>query len=90
MTSSRFTAIRNKVLPAPITDALTRYLDEDEARTALDAACSAARDTRFDVAELFDWLQRYDADAALKQRANTALRAALGLPLIPGPPCRAG
>ena len=77
------------MLPTPITDALTRYLDEDEPRSALDAACEAARSTRFDIAELFDWLQRFDADAALKQRANVALRAALGLPLIPGPPCRA-
>lgn len=78
------------MLPEAITAPLTRYLDEDEARSALDAACAAAHDARFDIAELFDWLQRYDADAALKQRAQTALRAALGLPLIPGPPCRAG
>lgn len=78
------------MLPTPITDALTRYLIDDEPRSALDAACDAARSTSFDIAELFDWLQRFDADAALKQRANVALRAALGLPLIPGPPCRAG
>lgn len=76
-------------LPDAITAPLSRYLDELEERSALNAACEAARQQRFDLATLFDWLQAFNADAERKQRAQVALRAALGLPLIPGPPCRA-
>jgi hypothetical protein len=75
-------------LPATIVDTLSLYLDEEAGRDALDAACVAAKNTRVDIAALFDWLQRYDADNERKRHAQTALRAALGLPLIPGPPCR--
>lgn len=76
------------MLPTAITEVLRLYLDEEAGRSALDTACSAAAGARLEIAELFDWLQRYDADRERKQRAQAALRHALGLPLIPGPPCR--
>ncbi|EIT69024.1 MULTISPECIES: hypothetical protein [Hydrocarboniphaga] len=41
-----------------------------------------------DIADLLDWVQRYPASPALRTQATASLRAALGLPLIPGPPCR--
>lgn len=77
-------------LPATVIEPLTRYLDEDEERSALDTACAALRTTVVDMPALFDWLQAYAADGDRKRRAQAALRAALGLPLIPGAPCRAG
>jgi hypothetical protein len=41
-----------------------------------------------DIATLLDWVQRYPASPALRAQAIASLRSALGLPLIPGPPCR--
>ncbi|WP_374680319.1 hypothetical protein [Hydrocarboniphaga effusa] len=41
-----------------------------------------------DIADLLEWVQRYPANPALRAQATASLRSALGLPLIPGPPCR--
>ncbi|WP_420464789.1 hypothetical protein [Panacagrimonas sp.] len=79
-------------MSAPLPDALIsplqRYLDEDDDEAALRAAADWARAHTVDIAGLFDWLQHYPADKARRSRAQVVLRAALGLPLVPGPVCR--
>lgn len=67
--------------------ALERYLDLDE-QDGLDEACALAAQAPIDIAALLDWVQRYRCAPQNRARALTALRAALRLPVIPGPPCR--
>lgn len=69
---------------------LADYVIDDEAR-ALDAACAMAARVSVDVAALLaglDALIARRADPARLQQARVRLRAALRLPLIPGPVCR--
>lgn len=64
---------------------LADYVIDDEAR-ALGAACAMAAGVSVDVAALLAGL-----DALIARRADPArvrLRAALRLPLIPGPVCQ--
>lgn len=72
-------------------DLLSPYLDEEvedevSLRRAADWTRVHARD--IDMAELLDWVQRYPAAKARKTRVQILLRAALGLPLVPGAVCR--
>ena len=75
-------------LPAPLVETLSAFLEEEAGREALEQARVIVRTQAVDIAELLDWVQRYPASPALRAQATTSLRAALGLPLIPGPPCR--
>lgn len=75
-------------LPEDLIAPLSRYLDEEDGPAALRVAADWAQARPVDIAELFDWLQRYPADKARRSRAQIVLRAALGLPLVPGPVCR--
>jgi hypothetical protein len=61
---------------------------EDENRAALDRACKLAKEHPLDIAALLDWVRDYHADRDAKSLATRSLRAALGLPVIPGPVCR--
>lgn len=74
--------------PAALTELITPYLDEETAESALRAAAHWAGSNPLDLADLFDWLHRYPAARERKARAGVVLRAALGLPLVPGPVCR--
>ena len=77
------------MLPATVIDPLTRFLDEEEGRSALTQACAALGAQAIDMAELLDWVQaQTHADTERRRQALTSLRAALGLRLIPGPVCR--
>ncbi len=75
-------------LPAAIEQPLSLYLDEEEGEGALRRAAGWAGSNPVDIADLLDWVQRYPASRERKARANVVLRAALGLPLVPGPACR--
>lgn len=78
-------------LPPELTSALADYFDEaDGADAALRRAATLARSTRgLDIAALLDWVGAYPAVASPRRaRATAVLRAALDLPLVPGPPCR--
>lgn len=69
---------------------LADYVIDDET-AALDAACTMASTMNLDVAALLaglDALIARRADPARLQHARVRLRAALQLPLIPGPACR--
>ena len=68
------------MLPASLIDPLSRYLDEEEGRSALATAAAALKTQAVDMAELLDWVQaQTHADAERRRQASTALRAALGL-----------
>lgn len=75
-------------VPDSITVPLAAYLDEEEGESSLRAAAQVAGQAAFDLAALFDWLHGYRADTQRKDRAEVVLRAALRLPLVPGPVCR--
>ena len=75
-------------LSPELTDLLSLYLDKEEDEAALRRASAWVQSNTVDIAELFDWLQAYPADKARKSRAQVVLRAALKLPLVPGPVCR--
>lgn len=75
-------------LPPELTDLLGLYLDEEDDEFALRRASTWVQSNMVDIAELFDWLQAYPADKLRKSRAQVVLRAALKLPLVPGPVCR--
>ena len=56
---------------------------------ALDAACVAASDRATDIAELLRWLQEDAvAEPVALDLATRRLRRAMGLPMMPGAPCR--
>lgn len=74
--------------PAALTALITPYLDEESGEAALRAAAQWAAANPLDLADLFDWLHRYPAARERRARAEVVLRAALGLPLVPGPVCR--
>ena len=75
-------------LAAELTGPLSLYLDEEDDEAALRRVSAWVQSNTVDIAELFDWLQAYPADKARKSRAQVVLRAALKLPLVPGPVCR--
>lgn len=64
------------------------YLYEDAGEEVLRAAAEWAKAHPVDLAVLFDWLHRYPATRERRARAEVVLRAAVGLPLVPGPVCR--
>jgi hypothetical protein len=70
-----------------ITEALDRFLDEG-ATDALDLACRIAAQGSFDIAALLAWLEAAPADDAPKDLATRRIRAAIGLPPMPGAACR--
>lgn len=68
-------------------DLLDAYvLDADDA--ALAAALQRLPHLRLDLATLMERLDALRGDARRRARALVAVRAALGLSLVPGPPCR--
>ena len=75
-------------LPSTLTDLLSSYFDEEQDEAALRQAGTWLQANTVDIAALFDWLQTYPADKSRKSRAQVVLRAALKLPLVPGPVCR--
>lgn len=75
------------LLPDHLTDLLERYLEDGDA-AALDEACRQVTTQAIDIAALLDWVARYPAEARQRDLAVRALRAALRLPAMPGPPCR--
>ena len=75
-------------MPPALVETLSAFLDEESGREALEQARVIVKQQAIDIAALFDWVQRYPASAARRAQATTGLRSALGLPLIPGPPCR--
>lgn len=74
--------------PTALTELIAPYLDEESGEPALRAAAQWAQANALDLADLFDWLHRYPAARERKARAEVVLRAAVGLPLVPGPVCR--
>ncbi len=77
------------MLPARIIEPLTRFLDEEEGRSALLDACRALQEQTVDIAQLLEWIQaQRNADIERRRQATTALRAALGLTVVPGAVCR--
>lgn len=75
-------------LPGELIERLGAYLDEEQDEVALRAAGDWLRSNTVDIAALFDWLQAHPADKSRKARAQAVIRAALQLPLMPGPVCR--
>lgn len=69
-------------------------LDEMEAfvldgePAALQRALAMLEQQHPDIAELLDALEKMKGDPERRARAIVAVRAKLGLPLIPGPVCR--
>lgn len=77
---------------SPVPDSLqthiARYFD-DEDLGALDEVCRLASTTGgIDIAALLDFVNACDAERSAKARMLRRLRAALGLPAMPGPVCR--
>lgn len=72
-------------------EALRAWLDEEQdGADALQDACAAlAAQADLDIAALLDWLRDYRCDPQRRIRATRILRAALRLPAMPGPVCRA-
>jgi len=66
---------------------LIRFLDDDQ-RSGLESACTLAKTEAVDIGELLDWVQRYRCAPDNRAQALRALRAALQMPVIPGPVCR--
>ena len=76
-------------LPDALLASLARYLDEEDGPAALQDACAQVDAAPLDITALLDWLQRYRCEPLRKTLATRAMRAALRLPAIPGPVCRA-
>ena len=75
----------------PALDAITAALDrffETTDRAALEDACRLAASTVFDIDRLLAWLEAAPADDASKDLAVRRVRAAIGLPPLPGAACR--
>jgi hypothetical protein len=70
-----------------ITSALDRFFDTNDTE-ALDEACRLAVDARFEIADLLAWLDAALAEDAPKDLATRRIRAAIGLPPMPGAACR--
>lgn len=70
-----------------ITAALDRFFDTAD-RAALDKACRVAASEVFDIDRLLAWLETAPADDAPKDLAVRRIRAAIGLPPLPGAACR--
>lgn len=70
-----------------ITAALDRFFETAD-RAALDEACRVAASEVFDIDRLLAWLEAAPADEAPKDLAVRRIRAAIGLPLLPGAACR--
>lgn len=70
------------------------FLDEMEAfvldgeLAALQRALTLLERQHPDIAELLDALEKLKGDPDRRARAIVAVRAKLGLPLVPGPVCR--
>ncbi len=73
----------------PLHAELIRFLDDDQ-RSGLESACARVKTQAVDIGELLDWVQRYRCAPENRAEALRALRAALQLPVIPGPVCRRG
>jgi hypothetical protein len=70
-----------------ITAALDRFFETVD-HAALDEACRVAASEVFDIDRLLAWLASAPADDAPKDLAVRRLRAAIGLPPLPGAVCR--
>lgn len=75
-------------LPPPLLAALDQWFDEGN-RAALDEACElAVRGIAID--QLLDWVEKAKTPPERRRLAASALRYRLGLPVVPGAPCRKG
>lgn len=75
----------------PALDIITADLDrffETADRAALDEACRVAAREVFEIDRLLAWLETAPADDAPKDLAVRRIRAAVGLPPLPGAACR--
>lgn len=73
---------------APVQAHLRDWFEHEDA-AALDAACALAQAQPVDVAALLRWIDaQSDAEAATRDLAQRRVRRALGLPMMPGAPCR--
>jgi len=70
-----------------ITAALDEFFETAD-RAALDEACRAAQREVFDIDRLLAWLETAAVDEAPKDLAVRRIRAAIGLPPLPGAACR--
>ncbi|TXH02900.1 MAG: hypothetical protein E6R07_13970 [Nevskiaceae bacterium] len=62
---------------------------ENEDAAALDAVCALAQAQPVDVAALLRWIDaQSDVEATARDLALRRVRRALGLPMMPGAPCR--
>lgn len=68
---------------------LDAWFDEGE-RAALDAACALASEGAIDLPALLRAVETAKAPAEARRIAASALRYRLGLPVVPGAPCRKG
>lgn len=69
-------------------DLIERYFDEADV-AALDQACALAATTPgIDLADLLAFVGSHAGERSDRARALRRLRAALGLPPMPGPACR--
>ena len=75
-------------LPPDLVEALGAYLDEEAGEAELRRAGDIAKHAALDIATLLDWIRTYSATTERRARAQVVMRAALNLPLIPGPVCR--
>lgn len=77
----------------PLSDALIDHLDrwfDEGERAALDAACALAAAEAPPLPELLAHIEHARAPVESRRLAASALRWALGLPVVPGAPCRKG
>lgn len=70
-----------------ITATLDRFFETGD-RAALDQACRVAARETFDIDRLLAWLESVPVDDAPKDLAVRRIRAAIGLPPLPGAACR--
>lgn len=79
----------SEAIPATLIEPFERWFDDGE-RAALDRACELAAVTPLDLPALLAWLESAPAPAEARRIAVSALRYRLGLPVVPGAPCRKG
>ncbi|TAJ52859.1 MAG: hypothetical protein EPN60_10790 [Nevskiaceae bacterium] len=72
-----------------VLEQLEPWFDEGE-RTALDTACALAAGGAIDLPALLQAVETARAPAEARRIAASALRHRLGLPVVPGAPCRKG
>ena len=63
------------------------FIEEDD-DGALDQALSLVEKTKFNIAELLQYLENFKGDFQRKRRAINLVRKQLGLSIIPGSVCR--